>query len=153
MGGEDSLACQLADGVVGVPGGLLHATSGWRVEHCIGPLGVGTFVVKPSRHVTSLADLTDSEATELGPLLRLTARVARHLTPCEQVYCCLWSHVGGVPGHIHYVVQPVTAAQRQEASCHGPALQLKMFQDGMNPDGQAVRELADRAGLLFGSSF
>ena len=148
---QNCLACQLAHGSVEVPGGLLHATTDWRVEHCVGPLGVGTFIVKPTRHVTNLFDLTDVEAAELGPLLRLTADVARRLTPCEQVYCCLWSHADGVAGHIHYVVQPVTTAQREEAGCWGPALQLHMFQHGETPDPEAVRDLAQMARPLFRS--
>lgn len=46
---------------------------------CVGPLGLGTLIVKPERHVISIADLDDEEATDLGPLLRLTAQVARTL--------------------------------------------------------------------------
>jgi ATP adenylyltransferase len=59
-----------------LPGGRIHETTHWRVEHCVGPLGLGTLIVKPRRHVTRVADITDDEAAELGPLLRATSRVA-----------------------------------------------------------------------------
>ena len=45
------------------------------------------------------------ESAELGPLIRRTSDIARQLTPAEQVYNCLWSHHGGEPVHIHYLVQ------------------------------------------------
>jgi hypothetical protein len=48
---NDCLACDLTEGRVPLPGGLIHETSRWRVEHCVGPLGVGTLIVKPKRHV------------------------------------------------------------------------------------------------------
>ena len=79
-------------------------SAGWRVEHCVGPLGAGTLIVKPVRHVTAVADLSDSESSALGPLLQLASKVAGELVGAEQVYNCLWSHAGGVRLHIHYVV-------------------------------------------------
>src|SRR3954469_3865427 len=105
---ETCMACDLAAGKLPLPGGRIHETTNWLVEHCVGPLGLGTLIVKPRRHVTSVADLTGDEASELGALLRAASAVARDLVGAEQVYNCLWSHAGGVPVHIHYVVQPVT---------------------------------------------
>jgi diadenosine tetraphosphate (Ap4A) HIT family hydrolase len=50
------------------------------VEHCVGPLGVGTLIAKPKRHVLHVAELTDREAAEMGPLLRATACAVQDLT-------------------------------------------------------------------------
>ena len=61
---ENCLACDLASGRLPLPGGLIHRTGGWLVEHCVGPLGLGTLIVKPGRHVTAVADLTQGEAAE-----------------------------------------------------------------------------------------
>ena len=58
------IACDLTAGAEDLPGGRIHETTGWVVEHCIGPLGVGTLIVKPKRHVVHVADLTQSEATK-----------------------------------------------------------------------------------------
>lgn len=143
------LACELAAGRRPLPGGLIHRTGFWLVEHCVGPLGLGTLIVKPERHVTSVADLSPGEAAELGPLLRQASWVAGRLVQAEQVYNCLWSHAGGVPGHLHYVIQPVTAGQLAAYGSHGPGLQLAMFGAGRLPAAAEIAEVADHARRLF----
>src|SRR5947209_139727 len=124
---ESCMACDLANGALLLPGGRIHETRHWLVEHCVGPLGLGTLIVKPERHVTSVAALTDVEAAELGPLLQRASAVAAQLVGAEQVYNCLWSHAGASPVHIHYVVQPVKAGQMAEFGAYGPSLQVAMF--------------------------
>lgn len=143
------MACDLADGTLPLPGGSVHETTYWLVEHCVGPLGLGTLVVKPRRHVTSVADLTDDEAWELGPLLRMASAVAGELIPAQQVYNCLWSHAGGVPVHIHYVVQPVTTDLMEQHASHGPMLQVAMFAAGDAPTDDRIEEIARQARAAF----
>ena len=122
-----------------------YETERWRVEHTVGPLGVGTLIVKPKRHVVHVADLTEEEAVELGPLLRRTAALVTQLIEPEQVYVTLWSHADAVPGHIHWVVQPVTRAEMEEFDDYGPTLQVKMFQQARVPDPSAVERFAHDA--------
>lgn len=117
---DSCTACGLADGTLPLPGGRISETPHWLVEHCVGPLGLGTLIVKPRRHVTSVAELTTEEAHELGPLLRRASMIAGELVPAEQMYNCLWSHAGGTPVHIHYVVQPVTAEAMTRHASYGP---------------------------------
>lgn len=144
------LACDLVSGRAPLPGGRLYATSRWVVEHCVGPLGLGSLIVKPARHVISVGDLDDEESAEFGPLLRRTAQVARTLVDADQVYVCLWSHTGAMPGHIHYVVQPVTRDQiAQNGGLYGPALQMEMFRQNRTPTPDEIEYLADRARALF----
>jgi diadenosine tetraphosphate (Ap4A) HIT family hydrolase len=144
------LACDLAQGRRALPGGLITETGGWRVEHCVGPLGVGTLLVKPSRHIETVADLSPDEAVALGPLLSKTAAIVTALCDPEQVYVCLWSHAGGRRGHIHFVVQPVTKqVMGQYDDRHGPALQLAMFDAGDVPDVAAVDDLVAKARAHF----
>jgi diadenosine tetraphosphate (Ap4A) HIT family hydrolase len=149
---DECMACALSAGRLPLPGGLIHRTEHWRVEHCVGPLGLGTLIVKPERHVTAVADLTDDEAIELGPLLRQASAIARELIDSEQVYNCLWSHAGGVPVHIHYVVQPVTKAQMRDIGAYGPALQVAMFEAGVAVDPRDIDRVSDRARERFTSS-
>jgi diadenosine tetraphosphate (Ap4A) HIT family hydrolase len=146
---EECLACALSDGRRPLPGGRIHRTEYWLVEHCIGPLGLGTLIVKPDRHVTAVDALTDGEAQELGPLLRQASAVARQLVQAEQVYNCLWSHAGGVPVHIHFVIQPVTRAQMDRFGRYGPALQQAMFAAAEFPDPDDIERIADQARRLF----
>jgi diadenosine tetraphosphate (Ap4A) HIT family hydrolase len=143
---SDCLACDLTAGVVPVPGGLIFETEGWRVEHCVGPLGVGTLVVKPKRHVLYLADITENEAREMGPLLRNTATAVRELTKASQVYVCLWSHG---PVHIHYVVQPALPETIAEFGVYGPRMQAAMFARGGSVDAGAAAAFAERARSWF----
>lgn len=151
MGQSGCLACDLTAGRKPLPGGVLSDSGRWLVEHCVGPLGVGTLVVKPRRHVLHVADLDDGEAAELGPLLRRVADVVTELTGAEQVYVCLWSHAGGFPVHIHFVVQPVTSETKEEWGEFGPALQREMFVRGAMPDPAHVEAFAAQARSLLAS--
>ncbi len=138
------LACDLMTGDAPLPGGTVVRTDAWVVEHCVGPFGLGTVVVKPTRHVLHVAELTAAESAELGPLLqRVSAAVTTVMDP-EQVYVCLWSHVGGAPGHIHFVVQPVTRANMERFDTYGPALQLAMGETGELPPVPDVERVCDR---------
>lgn len=129
-----------------LPGGRIHQAGGWIVEHCLGPLGLGTLIVKPVRHVLNVGDLDDREARALGPLLRDASSVVTRLRGAERVYVSLWSHAGGVPVHIHFVVMPI---DRGVVATHGgalgPALQAAMFADGIPPDEAEVEEFAAEA--------
>ena len=139
---EGCVACDLSRGRVPVPGGLIHRTQYWLVEHCVGPLGVGTLIVKPDRHVVRVADLDESEAIELGPLLHQTSSIVARLACPEQVYVCLWSHG---PAHIHFVVQPVDRELMERMGVHGPGLQVAMFDSEPAPDEAAVNAFAAAA--------
>jgi diadenosine tetraphosphate (Ap4A) HIT family hydrolase len=139
--------CETCESIVtrDAPGGCIHETAHWFIDHCIGPLGVGSLIVKPKRHVVHVADLEAEEAAELGPHLRQATAVVAELVEPDQVYVTLWSHAGGVPGHIHFVVQPVTHAQMDEFGMYGPALQVEMFARREVPDPDAAAAFAERA--------
>jgi diadenosine tetraphosphate (Ap4A) HIT family hydrolase len=140
------LACDLTSGKAEVPGGPIFETPAWRVEHCVGPLGVGTLVVKPKRHVLRVSALDGAEASQMGPVLWNTAAAVEHLTEAKQVYVCLWSHG---PVHLHYVVQPELTEVVERFGGHGPRLQAAMF-DGAQPlDLQRAAEFAARARCWF----
>jgi hypothetical protein len=75
-------------------------------------------------------------------LLRRTAGAVAEAFDPHQVYVCLWSHADNVPGHIHWVVQPVTASE--DPGRRGANLQAAMFAAGELPDPVAMEEAADR---------
>jgi diadenosine tetraphosphate (Ap4A) HIT family hydrolase len=147
MSVEGCISCDLQAGRRDLAGGEIHSTTHWSVSHCVGPLGVGTIILAPKRHVLHVWDLDVDESVELGPLLRRCADVVRELTGPDQIYVCLWSHAGGEPGHIHFVVQPVP--QPGPDGPKGPALQMKMFDEGVLPDRDEVAAFCDRARALF----
>ncbi|MEU8589182.1 hypothetical protein AB0C59_19575 [Streptomyces sp. NPDC048664] len=148
-GGVDGgcLACDLLSGEAELPGGPLLRHGGWAVEHCVGPFGTGTVVVKPVRHVEHVAELTAAEAAELGPLLRRVSAAVTSVMDPDQVYVCLWSHAGGVPGHVHFVVQPAVREDMSRYDAFGPGLQRAMAEDGRFPDPARIEEVCDRLRL------
>jgi len=121
------LACDTTAGRVALPGGGIGERDGLLIEPCVGPLPAGTLILKPRRHLLSLADLDDREAAALGPLQRTLAAAVREVTGCDQVYCCLWSHAGWEPVHIHFVLQPAWNADREQFDGPGPTTQAAMF--------------------------
>jgi diadenosine tetraphosphate (Ap4A) HIT family hydrolase len=151
MSTDSCLACDLTSGVVPLPGGTIHRTDRWVVEHVVGPLGIGTLIVKPIRHVTHVADLVAGEAAELGPLLHQAAAAVTELVQPEQVFFCLWSHADREPGHIHFVVQPATTDVMDRFDAYGPALQVAMFRAGDLPHAPDVELFASRAAAWFAS--
>ncbi len=139
---EGCIPCDLLVGRRPCPGGLIDETARWTVNHCIGPLGVGTLIVAPKRHVVHVWDLDGEEAAELGVLLRRTAGAVATAFDPHQVYVCLWSHADNVPGHIHWVVQPVAASD--DPRRRGANLQAAMFEGGELPDPAAMEDAANR---------
>ncbi len=142
---EGCLACGLIEGTIDLPGGRIYATDHWVVEHAVGPLGVGTLIVKPFRHCLHVWDLTEAESRELGPLLRQVAATIHAILQPDQVYLCLWSHAGWEPGHLHFVLQPVWNAWRQAHRRPGPFLQAEIFEQGMEPPRAEVEAFAAKA--------
>jgi diadenosine tetraphosphate (Ap4A) HIT family hydrolase len=145
------LACDLTAGRQHLPGGTILVDGGWRIEHCVGPLGVGTLLLKPARHVTRVADLTSAEAAAQGPLIHRCASIIDALLAPAQTYVCLWSHANGQPVHIHYIIQPVTDAQIADGG-YGPRLQVAMFAAGDAPDPEQVGRFADQARAMLSST-
>ena len=143
------LACDLVSGATPLPGGTIHRTDRWVVEHTVGPLSLGTVIVKPIRHVTHVADLEPTEIAQLGTLLHQTAAAVTELAKPEQVYVCLWSHADRQPWHIHFVVQPVDADAMRRFDSYGPALQVAMFRSGELPPAPEVEAFASRAAAWF----
>lgn len=145
MNVEDCLGCNLTNGKLDLPGGRIHATQYWVVEHCIGPLGIGTLIVKPFRHCVHYWELTRHEAEELGPLLYLVAQTIQTILCPDQVYICQWSHMGWKPGHLHFVVQPSWNRLKEEHRRPGPFLQVDMFKADKKLNRKDVETFSEKA--------
>ena len=79
-------------------------------------------------------------------MLRQAAEVVTRLESPEQVYVTLWSHMHAVPGHIHFVVQPMTRARMEEhGGKHGCRLQVEMFDRKVFPEEHQVAAFVERA--------
>jgi diadenosine tetraphosphate (Ap4A) HIT family hydrolase len=141
---DSCLACDLSAGKQPLPGGTILRTANWAVEHCVGPLGVGTLIVKPLRHVTRFADLAPEEAADFGPLLHAVTRALTEELGPDQTYICEWSHAGWVAGHIHFVVQPAWNRDRERFEHPGPSMQVEMFRANVPLDETEVAAFCDR---------
>ncbi|MEU0177800.1 hypothetical protein ABZ178_31290 [Streptomyces massasporeus] len=146
------LGCDLLTGRRELPGGILHETAAWVVNHVVGPMNLGTLIVGPREHVVAIAELDDTAAAELGPLLCDTARVVETLCQPEQTYVCMWSHGRDARKHLHIAVQPVTAEVRARyGGLRSEQLQARMLADGYEPDIREVEQFCERARELFRS--
>jgi diadenosine tetraphosphate (Ap4A) HIT family hydrolase len=149
---EGCLACDLASGKQDLPGGRIFQTKYWVVDHCVGPLGVGTLIVRPFRHCLHVWELTEVEAQELGPLLHKMTSLIKELLKPDQVYVCLWSHAGWTPVHMHFVLQPSWDNLKEKYARPGPFFQVDLFHQAEAPPREEVEAFAEQARRLLGAS-
>ncbi len=149
---KECLACDLMSGKVELPGGRIYETAHWVVEHCVGPLGVGTLIVKPKRHCVHFWELKTRETTELGPLLQRASATIRAVLNPDQIYVCLWSHAGWQPGHLHFVLQPSWNHLQQRYQRPGPFMQVDMARAETYPPQKEVEAFACKAKELIRSA-
>ncbi len=110
------VACRANRGEIVAPGAALYDDGLWRLEHTFEPIPmVGWLVLKPLRHVESLADLTAEEAAALGPLLRRISQAMNETLAPAKVYAALFAEA---VAHLHIHLIP-RAADLPEAS-RGP---------------------------------
>jgi hypothetical protein len=93
--------------------------------------------------------LTTEEADQQGPLLHRSAVVIDNLLEPEQTYVCLWSHAGGAPVHLRYVVQPIGRSLMDDFGGYGPRFQAETFARGAPPPEQEVVAFAEKARRAF----
>ena len=155
MAGMDVVGCLGCDVVAGrrrVPGGIVHETTSWVVNHVVGSMNLGTLIAGPREHVVAVADLDSTAVAELGPVLRDAARVVEKLCQPEQTYVCLWSHGAAARKHLHFAVQPVTAAVvARYGGLRSERLQARMMANGTELDVTEVERFCERASELFGA--
>jgi diadenosine tetraphosphate (Ap4A) HIT family hydrolase len=97
------LACDVLEGRIAPPGGVIYEDEHWVVDHSISPVALkGWLIVKPRRHVEDFGDLSAAEAERFGLLARSAAAAVRDALGPERVYVCSfgeeWRHV-----HVHVV--------------------------------------------------
>ncbi|MBW2464291.1 MAG: HIT domain-containing protein [Deltaproteobacteria bacterium] len=99
---DDCPICRRFQGQEPDPGGALIETSLVRAQHASVPEGrsgahAGWLLVTPLRHVTSLAELTDDEAREMG-IVRTRLATALLDSTAEHVYSTV---IGDQVPHVH----------------------------------------------------
>ena len=77
----------------------------WRVAHSFNSALAGWMVVVARRHITSLAELTPTEAAVLGPLLRALSSAMEQKLQAKKAYVMFLAEAEGF-GHVHIHVVP-----------------------------------------------
>lgn len=83
----------------------IHRTARWDVVHCYGTSLEGWLVLVCRRHVGAVADLTDEEAAELGPLIKRVSAALHDTLGCVKTYVAQFAEHPLHP-HVHVHVIP-----------------------------------------------
>jgi len=120
-------------------------TPRWDIVHAFGTSVEGWLVLVLRRHITALADLTEHEAQELGPLVRSTSIALREALGCEKTYVAQFAEHEEHP-HVHVHVIARMADQPDDMkgpgifNCAGVADEDAVPAARMNEIALAVRE-------------
>src|SRR3954470_12947232 len=104
---EGCSACEEIAGSTRAPGGVIFDDGLWFVSHHTGRFtDPGELILKTRRHCESLAELTEAEATALGPLLRNGIRAIQRVVEAERIYAVSFNER---VRHVHFLLLPRTA--------------------------------------------
>ncbi|MEM9566104.1 MAG: HIT family protein, partial [Actinomycetota bacterium] len=102
-------------------------TPGWDLVHSYNTALEGWLVLVARRHRTALAELTDDEADELGPLIRRVSIALHEVTGCAKTYVAQFAEH---PDHRHVHVHVVPRATDHPADALGPNV-FRLIGDGI----------------------
>ena len=100
---------------------MIHRSPYWDVVHAFGTGVEGWLVLVLRRHATSLAELTDSEAGELGPLIKRFSAALQVVLGCSKTYIAQFAEAEGHP-HVH--VHLIARHPDQPPEWNGPGIFL-----------------------------
>lgn len=146
---HECLACKLIKNPQLVPGGRIAETKHWIVEHCVGPFGIGTLILKTKQHKVRFSECTQAEVREFAKLLKSVHLAMEEVFKPEHIYVSLW---GEDTPHVHFLVQPITQETKKKLKAHGPLLQAEMVETGEKPDPQQAAKAAERLKRWFSAS-
>ncbi len=125
------------------PWDRIRRTPNWDVVHAFGTAIEGWIVLVVRRHITSVAEMTEAEAGELGPLVKEVSRALQVVLDCDKTYVVQFAeHVD----HPHVHVHVIPRARDLPVERRGP----RIFGLSGVPDDESVPEarMNDVAELL-----
>ena len=82
-------------------------TDHWDVVHAFGTSLEGWLVLVVRRHITAVADLSDAEAAELGPLVKRVSEAVQDVVDCDKTYVVQFAEHRDHPHvHVHVIPRP-----------------------------------------------
>lgn len=106
-------------------------TPHWDVAHSFDASVEGWTVLVLRRHVASIAELTDQEAADLGPLLKAVSEGLDAVTGCERTYVAQFAE-SPLHRHVHFHVVPRAADLSEDQ--RGPRIFARLGR----PEGERV---------------
>lgn len=131
----------MVSGRIVPPGGIILDDGVWVLSHSISPVLLrGWLILEPKRHVEHLGELSEAEATALGPLIGRVSSALMRALQAEKVYACSF---GELVRHVHWYLIP----RYPDMSVHGVAVLNEMF---ANPSPWACsdEDAAEAASLV-----
>jgi diadenosine tetraphosphate (Ap4A) HIT family hydrolase len=94
---------------------VIVRTRAWDLAHAYDTSLDGWMVLGLRRHVTALADLTDAEAAELGPLIQRTSAALRQVLGCPKTYVVQFAEHRLHPHvHVHVIARPADLPDEEQ---------------------------------------
>lgn len=117
------------------PWDQIRRTAYWDVVHGYATAVEGWLILVARRHVAAVADLTDDEAAELGPLITATSRALHAAVGCAKTYVAQFAEH---PDHHHVHVHVIPRAADLPAEARGPRVfgLLDVPEDQQVPEGR-----------------
>jgi len=113
----------------------------WDLVHAFGTSLDGWMVLVARRHIAAVADLTDEEAAELGPLVKAVSMALADVVGCEKTYVVQFAEA---ERHRHVHVHVIPRQPDQAPELKGP----RIFSRLGVPESDAVTvERMDEIGL------
>lgn len=104
---EECISCQILNGVINAPGGVIYEDDSWLVNHTMPPVFIpGKLAVILKRHCENLAELYVEEAVAIGPMLWIVCQALQDETRAEKIHVA--SYGEGVR-HVHFLITPRTS--------------------------------------------
>ena len=88
----------------------IYRTDHWDVVHSYNTALLGWTVLVMRRHITAIDEMTESEAAELGQLIRQVSVALKETTGCLKTYVVQFAEAAEHP-HVHFHVIPRMADQ------------------------------------------
>lgn len=86
----------------------IYRTTYWDVVHAYNTALLGWLVLVLRRHVSTLAELTPDEASEMGLLIQQVSSALKSMTSCVKTYAIQFADHPDHP-HVHVHIVPVMA--------------------------------------------
>ena len=91
----------------------IYRTENWDVVHNYNTTLPGWLVLVTRRHIASIAEMTEAEAAELGPLIQKTSSALKEATDCQKTYVIQFAEAPDHP-HVHFHIVPRMADMPKE---------------------------------------